>query len=64
MKTPEYLAALKTLDLTKVGAAPCLGISRRQAQRFAAGDPVSTPVAKLLRVMLKHKIPAEEVAGY
>jgi hypothetical protein len=62
MKTSQYCSALKTLGLSIVGAAPVVGISRRQSQRIAAGDsPVPDPVAKLLRLMIEHKIKPEDV---
>ncbi len=61
MTKTEYRAALKKLGFSIVGAAPLLGISKRQSQRFAAGDvPVFTAVAKLLRAAVKHKIDLTE----
>ena len=52
MSPIEYRSTLSTLGLSIVGAAPVLGISRRQSQRFAAGDsPVPGPIAKLLAFM-------------
>lgn len=57
MTTKQYKDALAKLGLSHVGAAPVLGISRRQAQRLATGEsPIPEPVAKLLRYMLKHGI--------
>jgi hypothetical protein len=39
-----------------------LGVSLRQAQRFAAGEtPVPRPVAKLLRLMVRLKVSPDEV---
>jgi hypothetical protein len=62
MTANQYRAALKKLNLSIVGAAPILGISRRQSQRVAAGDsPVPEPVAKLLRLMLDRDIDPKEV---
>lgn len=62
MSPKEYRAALDHLGLTIVGAAPVLGLSRRQAQRIAAPDgSVPEPVAKLLRLIIKHEIKPEEV---
>lgn len=61
MTANQYRAALKKLGLSIVGAAPVLGISRRQSQRIAAGEsPVSEPVAKLLRLMLEHDTKPQE----
>lgn len=62
MTQAQYCAALSALKLTIVGAAPIVGISRRQAQRIAAGDsPVPEPVSKLLKLIIKHKIKPETV---
>ncbi len=63
MTDKQFRAALDKLGLTIVGAAPYLGVSRRQAQRIAAGDsPVPEPVAKLLKVVIKHGIEIAELA--
>jgi hypothetical protein len=57
MNKTQYRAALKKLDLSIVGAAPILGISRRQSQRIAAGDsPVPEPLEKLLHFMIESSI--------
>lgn len=62
MKKTEYLAALKQLDLTVIGAGRVFGFSPRQCQRIAAGDsPVPKPLALLIHLMLKHGITAEEL---
>jgi hypothetical protein len=62
MKFDQYRSILKSLGLSIVGAAPVIGISRRQSQRIAAGgSPVPEPVAKLLRLIIKHKIKPEDV---
>ena len=62
MNKSQYRTALKKLGLSIVGAAPYLGISRRNSQRIAAGDcEVPKPVAKLLRVAVAHEIPVEEL---
>lgn len=62
MTAKQYRAALAKLDLSIVGAAPYLGISRRNSQRIASGQTeVPKPVAKLLRIAVDHKIPAEEL---
>lgn len=56
MTTRQYLAALKKLGLTPSGQATAvaLGLSLRQCQRIAAGDPVPDTLAKLLRMYLRH----------
>jgi hypothetical protein len=62
MNAKEYLKSIKTLGLSIVGAAPVLGISRRQAQRIAADAcPVPDPIAKLLRLAIGHGITAENI---
>ena len=62
MTAKQYRAALEKLGLTIVGAAPVLGISRRQAQRVAAGDsPVPEPIQKLLALIIKHKVKPADV---
>ena len=64
MTATQYRTALTKLGLSIVGAAPILGISRRQSQRIAAGDsPVPAPLAKLLTLIIKHKIKVDEVAS-
>lgn len=53
MTTREYLASLKNLGLTPASneTAERLGVSKRQAQRYAAGAPIPVPIAKLLRAL-------------
>lgn len=41
-----------------------LGVSRRQATRFAAGGELPAPVRKLLLVMVKHQIDPKEVEEF
>jgi hypothetical protein len=61
MTKNQYRSTLSKLGLTIVGAAPHLGISRRQSQRIAAGNcPVPEPVSKLLAFMIEHGIKKEE----
>ncbi len=59
MTAAQYRECLSKLGLSVVGAAPVLGIKRRQAQRYAAGgktgSPVAEPVAKLLLLMIEHR---------
>lgn len=59
MTTKQFLAALRMLELTPYAAAEPLGISLRQAHRYAAGAPVPPTVAKLLRLYLEHGLPEE-----
>lgn len=61
MTAAQYRKLLDRLGLTIVGAAPVLGISPRQAQRYAAGDPIPGPVAKLLRLMVRLNLKPDDV---
>jgi hypothetical protein len=62
MTKKEYRAALKKLGFSQVGIAPFLGLSRRQAQRYATGErPVPEAVAKLLRLMIRFNLQPEDV---
>lgn len=47
MTPAEYLAALKRLGWSQIGAAKYLGVTQRTAQRYAANGP-PPPVARLL----------------
>jgi hypothetical protein len=60
MTTSEYLAALRALNLSPYGKATCeaLGMSPRAIARMAAGGTVTTTVALLLRMYLRHGLPA------
>jgi hypothetical protein len=50
----QYRAACDKLGLTIVGSGPVLGVSKRQAQRYAHGEqPIPETVAKLLRAMIR-----------
>jgi hypothetical protein len=53
MTTEEFNSSLKALRLSVYASAPVLGISLRQAQRYSAGDPVSTPVANYLSLLVR-----------
>ena len=56
MTEKQYNQAREVLGLSIVGAS-VLGISRRQAQRIAAGDaPVPGPLANLVRLMVAKNI--------
>ena len=50
----QYLAALKKLNLSPSGraTAAALGVTVRQAQRYAAGAEVPLPIVIILRLML------------
>ena len=57
MTKEEYRKALEILGLSIVGAASHLGVSRRQAQRYASrrGTAVPERTAKLVRWMVAAK---------
>jgi hypothetical protein len=62
MSAAQYRAAIEHLGFTQVGIAPFLGISRRQAQRYAFGErKIPEAVAKLLRLMLRLNLKPEDV---
>jgi hypothetical protein len=53
MTARQYRRAVEELGISVYRSAQVLGVSLRQAQRFAAGEtPVPRPVAKLLRLSL------------
>lgn len=56
MTKNQYNKAREVLGLSIVGAS-ALGVSRRQAQRIAAGDaPVPGPLAHLIRLMVAKNV--------
>lgn len=62
MSTTAYNEAIGKLDLSQIAAGKVLGLSPRQSQRVASGDsPVPAPVAKLLRAILRFKLPLDKV---
>lgn len=61
MTSAQYRKLLERLGLTIVGAAPVLGISRRQAQRYAEGNAIPGPVAKLVWLMADRGIDPNDV---
>jgi hypothetical protein len=62
MTAEEYRIALHRLDISIVGMADVAGISRRQAQRIAGGHcPVPPTIAKVLRLMLEHRLTVDEI---
>lgn len=60
MTAKQYLAAIEKLGLSQLGAGRFLGVSPRTAQNYAAKGPPE-PVAKLLRLMVRLKLPPAEV---
>lgn len=61
MSAAEFHKALDALGLSVYAGCHVIGVSIRQAQRYSAGEAIPAPVRKLLRVLLRHKIPAAEV---
>lgn len=61
MTPTQYRAALKTLEISIVGAAAYFGISRRQAQRISADTPVPNPIEKLIKLLLDGKLQKEDL---
>jgi energy-coupling factor transporter ATP-binding protein EcfA2 len=62
MKPKEYNEALEKIGLNQLAAGRVFGLSPRQAQRFALGEsPITRPVAKLVKLILKRKVTVEQV---
>src|SRR6266404_2033574 len=61
MTNAQYRILLEHLGLNVVEAGRVLGISPRQAQRYAAKDAIPAPVAKLVRLMVVKDINPKEV---
>lgn len=61
MTSREYVRALRKFNLSVIGAAAVFGISHRQSQRYASGTPLPSPLRKLIRIMVKRRIPAKQV---
>ena len=58
MTQKQYNAALQKLGLSSYTAAPWLGISERQSQRYASGQQsVNRTVELLLQAYLEHGLP-------
>lgn len=62
MTPAKYKASLAKLGMTIVGAAEFFGMSRRQAQRIAAGkSPVPKLLVKVLKLLGEGKITKEDL---
>lgn len=58
MTKETFVKVLKKLGHTPYSSHDDLGLSLRQAMRYAAGDqPIPGPVAKLLDMYQRHGIP-------
>ena len=61
MTNAQYRKLLEHLGLNIVEAGRVLGISPRQAQRYAAKDAIPAPIAKLVRLMAEYNIDPKHV---
>lgn len=62
MTPTQFRAAIEKLGLSQEKSGLWLGLSARQGQRYATGDAeIPEPVAKLLRLVIRLKIPIDEV---
>lgn len=62
MTPDQFRTAIDKLGLSQEGAGLWLGLSRRQGQRYANGEAeIPEPVAKLLRLVIRLKVPLDEV---
>jgi hypothetical protein len=62
MDAQEWNDSIELLGMSKEEAGAWLGYNARQGQRFAYGEVrIPTPVAKLLRHMIKHGFRPEDV---
>jgi predicted transcriptional regulator len=65
MTRTEYRQALRSLSMTPYKVAKYLGVSRRQAHRYASGETgVPGPVAMVLRELVKNgRLNKQEATG-
>jgi len=61
MKASEYRAALEKFDTSIIGASAVFGVSKRSAQRYAAGEHIPGPLARLIRMAIRHGYTAEQL---
>ena len=62
MTPTQFRDAIAKLGLSQERAGTWLGLSARQGQRYATGDvEIPEPVAKLIRLVIRLKIPLDEV---
>ena len=60
MTPKQYLKAIEKLGLSQLAAGRWLGVAPRTAQNYAAKGPPA-PVAKLLRLVIRLKLPLDDV---
>jgi transcriptional regulator with XRE-family HTH domain len=64
MTATQFREALERLGLSQIGAARLFGADARTARRWALGEVGVPPtVAILLRLMLRGKVTAAEIAA-
>ena len=61
MKKTEYRDVIETLGLSQLAAGRFLDIGDRTTRRYAAGNPIPSPVAILLRYMIQHNLKPEDI---
>ena len=61
MTNKQYRAAIGQLNLSQIAAGKMLGLSPRQSQRIATDAPISKPVEKLLKLIIRLKLSPEDV---
>lgn len=61
MTTNQFNAAIAALGLDQAGAAAFLGVSLRTSHGYANGASIPEATAKLLRLVLRLKLRAEDV---
>lgn len=62
MTPAQFKTAIERLGLSQERAGLWLGLSARQGQRYATGAAkIPEPVAKLLRLVIRLKLPLGEV---
>lgn len=62
MKKTEYRRAIDAVGLSQVKASDFFEVSRKTSPRWARGEaPIPGAVAKLLRVMIHHRLTPEDV---
>jgi hypothetical protein len=64
MTGTQYSATIAKFGLTPYAAARVLGVSLRQSHRYASGESaIPRPVVKLLRLALRYRLTADQLAA-
>jgi hypothetical protein len=64
MTKTQYRKAIAAVGLSQVKASKFFGVDRKTSPRWARGEtPVPEAVAKLLRIMIHHKISPKDIEG-